>query len=253
MNNIYFKTCYHKLKDLLATEYNCNPDDFEKNENIVTISALNEGRRMYTKEKYFFSMVTFGSNTVITADEQLHPFLEEYIKDKQGHLLLELCNLLPIEKELNKYGYTFDRSHHMFLPYFDVTPKKDYKVKWFYDREIDTFYGDDRFPNAICEEYLPHRPDRIVVCAYDKNNEIMGMAGCSEDAKGWQQIGIDVMPKYRSMGVGTYLVTLLKNEIIKRGDIPFYGTSVANYHSRNIALNCGFKPMWVELGAKRIK
>ena len=45
----------------------------------------------------------------------------------------------------------------------------------------------------------------------------------------------------------------LKNEIIKRGDIPFYGTSVSNYHSRNIALNCGFKPMWVELGANRIK
>lgn len=49
MNNAYFEDCYKKLKDLLAIEYNCNPDDFEKDENIVTLSALNDGRRMYTK------------------------------------------------------------------------------------------------------------------------------------------------------------------------------------------------------------
>lgn len=253
MSNTYFKICYESLKRLLALEYNCSPDDFEKAENIVTVSALNEGRRTYTKDKYFFGMVTFGNNTIITADEQMHPFLNEYVKDKQGHLLFEVHNLLPIEKELNKYGYTLDRSHHMFLPQTDVMPKRDYKVKWFYDREIDVFYGDKRFPNAICDEYKKDRPDRIAVCAYDDKDNIMGMAGCSEDTKGWQQIGIDVIPEYRSMGVGTYLVTLIKNEIIKRGDIPFYGTSVANYHSRNIALNCGFKPMWVEIGANKIK
>jgi len=89
------------------------------------------------------------------------------------------------------------------------------------------------------------------VVAYD-GEEIMGMAGCSEDAPGWMQIGIDVMPQYRSKGIGTYLVTLLKNKIEEMGDIPFYGTSVSNYHSWNSALNSGFRPAWVEIGAKKI-
>jgi GNAT superfamily N-acetyltransferase len=75
---------------------------------------------------------------------------------------------------------------------------------------------------------------------------------CSEDATGWLQIGIDVIPEYRSKGVGTFLVTTLKNKIIEQGDIPFYGTSASNYHSWNIALNSGFKPAWVEIGAKRL-
>ena len=44
-----------------------------------------------------------------------------------------------------------------------------------------------------------------------------------------------------------------KNEIIKNGNIPFYGTSVSNYHSWNIALNCGFSPAWIEIGAVKIK
>ena len=186
-------------------------------------------------------MVTLGGNAVITADECLHPFLQEYMKERTGHWLFELPNLLLLEKELYRFGYTLTQTYHMFLSCKDVEPQKSYPVKWFYDEEIHPFYGEARFPNAICSQYLTTRPDRIVVCAYD-DDKIMGMAGCSEDAPGWLQIGIDVLPEYRSQGVGAYLVTLLKNKIMEQGDIPFYGTSVSNYHSWNIALNSGFKP-----------
>ncbi len=239
------------LYNLLSLEYNCAPDDFLKKENVLTVSALREGRRVYSNEKYFFHMATTGGNAVVTADEQLHPFLREFINTTEGHRLFEIPNLLPLEKELNKFGYTLTQTYHMFMDNAPAIAEKNYNVKWFYNNEFHNFYGDERFPNAICPEYNPQRPDRIVVIAYDNDN-IMGMAGCSEDAPHWQQIGIDVMPEYRSMGVGTYLVGLLKNKITEMGDIPFYGTSVSNYHSWNIALNCGFRPAWVELGAKKI-
>lgn len=241
----------YKLHDLLALEYNCSPEDFERGVNVLTESALLDGRRIYGSEKSFFHMCTLGSNAVITADPCLHPFLKAYIKDKAGHWLFEVPNLLPIEAELNKHSYTLTQSHHMFLPERRVSPMLDLPVKWHYGEEIHPFYGDERFPNAICDRFHPERPDRIAVVALD-GEKIMGMAGCSEDAKGWMQIGIDVMPEYRSSGIATYLVTLLKNKIEEMGDIPFYGTSVSNYHSWNVALNCGFKPAWVEIGAKRL-
>ena len=241
-----------KLLELLSLEYNCNPDDFLKSNNILTVSELHEGRRVYSSEKSFFHMVTLGENAVVTADECMQDFLGAYIAGRPGIYLFEIPNLLPIERELNKYGYTLTQTHHMFLSCRQVKAEKEYPVKWFFDDEIHSFYGDERFPNAICPEYKPERPDRIVVCAYDKDT-IMGMAGCSEDAPHWQQIGIDVLPKYRSKGVGTYLVTLLKNIIIECGNIPFYGTSVSNYNSWNIALNCGFKPTWLEIGAKKFE
>ncbi len=240
------------LHQLLALEFNCTTNDFTKNKNILTHSQIHEGRRIYSPEKYFFHMVTTGNNAVATADECLHPFLQEFIKKRTGHWLFEIPNLMPLEKELNRFGYTLTGTYHMFLPRFEVTVQKDYPVKWFYGEEIGQFYGDERFPNAICARYTPTRPDRIVVCVYD-GDKIMGMAGCSEDAPHWQQIGIDVMPEYRSKGVGTYLVTLLKNKIAEQGDIPFYGTSVSNYHSWNIALNSGFRPAWVEIGANKKK
>lgn len=243
---------FGKLRELLSLEYNCSPEDYLRSGNVLTVSALHEGRRQYIPDRYFFSAVTLGGNTVVTANECMQDFLADYIKKAQGHWLFELPNLLPIEQELRKHGFTLTETHHMFLPSRQVEPTASYPVKWFFDEEIHQFYGDERFPNAICPQFLHERPDRIVVCAYD-GGEIMGMAGCSEDAPHWQQIGIDVMPQYRSKGVGTYLVTLLKNRIAERGDIPFYGTAASNIHSQNIALNCGFKPAWVEVGAKPAK
>lgn len=245
-----------QLKRLLALDFNCSPEDFDKAESVITRSALNEGRRAYGTEPPFCRMATMGGNAVITADERLHPFLREYIKIEQGFWLFEQHQILALEAELNKYSYTINHSHHMFL--YDKSRalhefKREFPIKWFYGKEeIEGFYGDSRFPNAICTEYDPTRPDTIAVCAYD-GDTIMGMAGCSEDSPHWQQIGIDVLPEYRSIGVGSYLVGILRDEIIRCGDIPFYGTGLANYHSWNIALNCGFRPVWVEMQAIKKK
>ena len=243
---------WESLQYLLSREYNCTPTAFKKDKNILTLSEPDKNGRYCTHDGYYFHMATTGSNAVITAAEELHPFLKAWIKDKKGCHLFDMPNLLILEKKLNIHGFTLTETYHMFLSAEHKEPDKSYPVKWFYDKEIMPFYGDKRFPNAICDKYYEKRPDRIVVCAYDGEN-IMGMAGCSEDAVHWMQIGIDVMPEYRSMGVGTYLVTLLKNEIEQQGHIPFYGTDIANYHSWNIALNSGFRPAWVEIGVQKMK
>ena len=232
----------------LALEYNCAPGDFLRPDNIVTQSCLRENRRHYSDEKPFFHMATLGQNAVITADRKLHPFLRIFAREK-GRALFEFPSLLPLERELSQYGYTLMSSFHMFLPKHDVRPESRYLVQWFYGEAIHPFYDKAGFENALNGKNCA-RPDRIAVCAMD-GTAIMGMAGCSEDAPGWLQIGVDVMPAYRSRGVGTYLVALLKNEIIARGAIPFYGTSLSNYHSWNIAINSGFYPAWVEIGAKK--
>jgi GNAT superfamily N-acetyltransferase len=186
------------------------------------------------------------------ADECLHEFLRTFTKDLAGHRLFELGNHDKLNEELKQYGYQMAPTHHMFLPCTDVKAEERCKVKWIYEDEISSFYGDPRFPNAIAyPDPCPARPDRIAVLAVD-GDTIMGMAGCSEDGPGWQQIGIDILPEYRSRGLGSYLVTLLKNKIIEMGDVPFYGTAAANVHSQNIALNCGFRPAWVETEATKI-
>lgn len=239
-----------ELKRQLAIDLNCKASDFDKKEDVITISAKNEGRREYSDNKSFFLMATTGKNAVISADKKLHTFLNEFVKDKNGFWLFDYHNLLEIEKMLLGFGKKLSSSHHMFLP--DTKPlniKPDFEVKWFNQEEIHQFYGDKRFPNAFCEKYEPKRPDILAVSAVI-DGEIAGMAGCSADSKKWWQIGIDVMPEYRGNGIGTTLVGLLKDEIFNRGAIPFYGTCLSNIHSQNIALNCGFYPYWVEIESR---
>ncbi len=247
-----FKKYYEKLLQQLSLDFNCTPADFRAKENIITVSALNEGRRSYSPGKPFLQMVTLGGNTVIMADECLYEFLYGLVKNLEGHRLFKFDNLTKLNEKLKQYGYQMAPTHHMFLPCRTAKVEEHCQVKWLYDSEINPFYGNPQFPNAIAfPAPCPVRPDRIAVVAVDGDN-IMGMAGCSEDAPHWQQIGIDILPEYRSRGIGSYLVTRLKNKIIEMGDVPFYGTAAANIRSQNIALNSGFRPAWVETEAVKI-
>ena len=245
-----YKEYFERLLRQLSLDDNCTPEDLRAKENRITVPALKEGRRSYSPGMPFLQMVTLGGNTVMMADERLHGFLRHMIGDTEGHRLFEIGSLMKLNEELNKYGYRMNPTHHMFLPARRTEPTGCLQVKWFFDDEIRPFYGDPRFPNAIAyPEPCPVRPDRIVVAAVE-GEKILGMAGCSEDAPHWQQIGIDVLPEYRSRGIGTYLVTLLTNRIMEMGDVPFYGTAAANIQSQNIAYNSGFRPAWVETEAE---
>lgn len=131
-----FGEYYEKLLNQLSIEYNCAPEDLKTRGKVITVSKLNDGRRSYSPGVPFLQMVTVGGNTVIMADECLHEFLNDFVKDVEG--------------------------------------------------------------------------------------------------------------------IGSYLVTLLKNKVIEMGDVPFYGTAAANTQSQNIAINSGFKPAWVETEAVKI-
>lgn len=235
------------LKQQLATEYNCSKKDFEGSANIITRTTKNESQRNYIPGTFFFKMVTLGGNAVITSEECLHPWLNELVKDKMGHWLFEHRNLCEIDNKLKEYDKQLWQTHHMFLPDMDIMPVSEIvPVHWYEQKDIMKLYEDNPFHNALCSKYIPERPDTLAVAAYD-GDKMIGMAGCSADTPDLWQIGIDVNDAYRGKGIGTYLVKILKNEVLRRGKIPFYGTSLSNLHSWNIARNSGFYPAWVEV------
>jgi len=238
------------LKSQLSLDYNCDKEDFSRPENVITLSRKLPGRREYIEGEYFFTMVTMGGNAVIMADERIHAFLREYVQDKKGFWLFEQNHFINIQSELDKYGKRLLPTHHMFLPNPEpLNWKPSFQIKWFEQKEIMGLYGNPDFPNALCKEFNPKRPDVLAVAAMD-GEKIIGLAGCSADSPKMWQIGIDVHPDFRKKGIGSALVGLLKDEIFKRDAIPFYGTSLSNLGSWRIALKCGFYPAWIETEVK---
>ena len=223
--NLSRKDIEEKIKNQIALEFNCSPADFDKNENVITVARLHEKRRKFSDKPFFLQMATFGKSTVISADDSIH---------------------FELECELRKHGYKMAPTHHMFMPSPELIEiKTDFNIKWLEQKDIAPFYGNENFPNAICDKFKPERPDVLCLVAMD-GDKIIGMAGCSADTPELWQIGIDVLPEYRGRGVAKTLVTLLRNETFRRGAVPYYGTSLSNLASWKTALDCGFRPLWVE-------
>jgi RimJ/RimL family protein N-acetyltransferase len=235
-----------KIKRQLARDLNCAPEDFDRAENVVTPAAALEGRRMFSPGPPFLQSATFGGNAVFSADGRMHAWLAEWARVKKGFWLFEQPNLSGLDRELAGYGLRMSCTHHMFAPLpGPVGARPDFPVRWFEQDGIAPFYGRSEFSNALCDRFRPERPDVLAVAALD-GDVMIGMAGCSADAPDFWQIGVDVLPGYRRRGVATALVSLLRDEIFRRGALPYYGTSLANVASQRVALASGFVPAWVE-------
>lgn len=237
-------------KKQFALDYNCKLSDFEKEGNTITENKLLEGRRIYESDGCFLKIICMWGRAIISSDERMIPWLEENLLKRQADWLFDCYKFRMIDKKLREFGHEIDDTHHYFLPNptaVEVKPKTT--IKWFEKEDILQFKGDARFDEAFV--FDDNYSDILGVAAFDGDN-IMGMAGASEDSKTLCQIGINVIPEYRGKGIGTNLVALLKQELLKRGKVPFYGTSESNIASNGIAVSAGFFPAWAELHSRKL-
>ena len=190
-------------------------------------------------------MVCYGGRAIISTSPEMIPWCEEKLAKKDGAWLFEYPKLRTIDKKLQEFGHTIDDIHLYYLPNANVSEVKPItEVKWYQEEDILQFKDDDRFDEAFA--FDENHPDVLGVAALEGGN-IIGMAGASSDGKNMWQIGINVLPEYSNRGIATNLVSLLKNEILKQGKIPFYGTAISHINSQNVAFNSGFFPAWTEL------
>ena len=238
-------------KDQLALDFNCQLSDFNKEGNTITKNILRDGRRIYKNDECFLRILCIEGKAIIYADDKIIPWIEDKILNLDGSWLFDHVNIRKIDNKLKEYGHEIAKIPIYYLPNpvkGDVKPSS--KIKWFEKDDILQFKGDSRFEEAFA--FWENSPDLLGVAALD-GDTIMGIAGASKDSETLYQIGIDVLPEYVGKGIGTNLVAILKQELLDRGKVPFYGTSVSHMISRNIAINAGFFPAWTELYSKEIK
>lgn len=150
---------------------------------------------------------------------------------------------------------------------------------WYEKDEIFRFKDNNRFTSAL--SFWLTQPDVLAVAAmkeeqglsmdtlypgqrdvqeemicgakdYDQSH-MSGMAGASADGEYLWQIGINVVPECAGKGLAVELVRQIKDEIIRRGKVPFYGTSESHTISQTVGLKAGFVPAWTEIYVKRIE
>ena len=231
-----------------AYDSGCLPEDFLKAENVVTISQKHPLARKYLKLPLSCDLVSYGTNIVAQASEEIAPLVKEYIDRYPVEHCFETPNMHVLNDAFQKDGYRVCFMAEYFLPDLQVLRALpcEYELRVLEAGDFKDLYKPE-WSNALCEKRK--ELDVLGVGAYHEG-ELIGLAACSADCDTMWQIGIDVLPAYRRQGIAAALTSRLALECLARDKVPFYCAAWSNLPSVRNALKSGFRPAWVELTAK---
>lgn len=238
------------------------------------------GARCYDGKDSFFKAIICMGQIFLAVDESIYDWAVEAFVDCQPQWFCEYGNLRMIDRKLQEFGREIADTHIYFLPAQEQPDvgKCEFPLQWFEQEDILQFKEKNQFTSAI--SFWRNQPDMLAVAALNKGvapaeaeekqgsesrvrtsdcsmlhpqEQMAGMAGVSRDGEFLWQIGINVRPEYAGKGLAVQLVNTLKEEVIRRGKVPFYGTSESHTISQTVGLKAGFAPAWTEIYVRTIE
>ncbi len=233
-----------------AYDSNCAPEDFLKEQNVVTVSQKHPLARKYLDLPLCCDLVSYGSNIVAQASDEIVPIVKKYIDRYPVEHCFETPNLHVLDDLLRPFGQKICFMAEYFLPDIDILKALpcNYELQILHQEDFADLYL-PQWSNALCEKRK--NCDVLGVGAYD-SGKLIGLAGCSADCEMMYQIGVDVLPEYRRKGIASALTSRLALEILALGKVPFYCAAWCNIKSVRNAIRSGFRPAWVAMTAKDI-
>ena len=234
-----------------AADCSCSPEDFSREENVVTESLPDAGARKDRPNPTLCRLVTFGSNVVAACRKDLIPAVTDYVSSRPAYYrCFETPHIYELNRILEPAGARMVNMHTAFLPDYGAVFGADldcpYETRLLRPEDFKDLYL-SCWGNALCADR--QQLDMLGVGAYD-GGKLVGLAGCSADGIEMWQIGIDVLPEYRRRGIASALTNRLAREIFACGKVPFYGAAWSNVRSMRNGIKCGFRPAWVEITAE---
>lgn len=234
------------LNKQLAQDYCCSPEQIADKRNYFTEYKALEGRRRFEKQdECALKAVVVNGKLIFTGKKEIIAVCREKYENCPGAWFMDVWSFRELDAILKPYGYRLKTAHPFFLLSGEVKENTSaFEIKRYNHDEIQQFYGDERFDEAFC--FDENSPDMLGVAAVS-DGEILGMAGASADSPDFWQIGINVSKNAEGKHIASTLVTLITQDIIELGKVPYYGTSMSNLASQRVAANAGFEVAWVEL------
>lgn len=233
----------------LAADLGCAPALLDRTENQVFVWQDDPNRRKYGNDRPFLELVIWNGTIFASCDPALLPWAQGYFPKRLAPWLFHPRRFREIDDALALFGYEIGDAHTFYLPCLDCPPARPIApVRWYESEELEQFRGEERWQEALA--FNPLFPDMLAVAALTSFGEPIAMAGASRDGARMWQIGIDVLTARRGKGLGSNLTALLRDEVLRRGAVPFYGTAESHIFSRNVARNAGFYPAFGYLYAK---
>ncbi|MFD0717373.1 GNAT family N-acetyltransferase [Paenibacillus sp. GCM10027626] len=224
------------VQSQLAIDLNCSIDDLngEKDSIIFVEAKENLGCRPFPRKSRYFEILSMGKSIVVSATPERLLIAKTQMQGKNRDTVFSLpfirglyLHFLPDVKKIKP-----------------MTPPKFFSFELIKREEVVRLFDVTRFNEAVIYDTdLPWQTDLAVLAK--QAGEIVGVAGASKTCAKLWQIGIEVLPEHRNLGLASYLVNRLTFEILERGEIPSYDVIASNLASQRVAHRLGYFPAWV--------
>jgi len=234
-----------------AKDSSCERHDFLSGRNKTVISKPSDKARKYLSLPFILDITTYGTGVVASVSEEYFDIAEKYINSCPSYRLFETPGLHMLSAMLRPMGADVCFMAEYWLPSSDNIPENEcaFDTRVLSATDFSELYLPE-WSNALCKDRSSL--DRIAVGAYD-NGRLIALAGASADCEDMWQIGIDVLPEYRRMGIASCLTSTLAREIFALGKVPFYCCAWSNIASARNAIRSGFSPAWTTVTAKKLE
>lgn len=251
-----------------AIDSACRAQDFAQDAPRFFISRADARARRYLKLPFWCDFTSYGRNVVVSGRADV----VEAVKPLVLSMAAEDLFVPPAVDELNRvlasFGLVIRFVGSYFLPDADEfqsgfptkTPKAkpdaaddkirpEYALRVLEPADFQNLYQ-TQWGNALCEKR--RELDRLCVGAY-RGDTLVGLAGASADCESMWQIGVDVLPAHRGLGIAPAITRRLAEEVFARGYVPFYCCLWSNLPSMKNAIRSGFRPAWAQMSAEPLE
>lgn len=223
--------CVHNQ---LAIDYNCAPEDFQKEGFIFTEAKQNKGRRPWPWIMPRLEMITMGNSLIINTSTDILPMVRQRLEGKTKY---EAMNM-PFVYGVNPY----------YLPDLDKITLLSKNTNFHY-----AIIEKDEIENLYESRGIKEITTLDMVAVITKHNdEIAGIASATIECEKMCQINVEVLPLYRGNKLATTMVNIITFEMLDRKYIPYYSTDCSNIISQRVAIQAGYIPAWSHCFRTRI-
>ena len=246
MSTDLFKQQSRLVVQGVCHEIGCTPADIV--EGRLTIV---EGPAASRPEVVAF-VATDGIGTVASVPGPLLDWVRNHAPERGHSRALQPFFLADLAAEIRRRGIArHPRAHGVALGFaLAMVPELPAPPAGYELRQVDMewvagYRLTATFPNALGNPAAPASSQARAgaFAVFDPAGSPAAAAGWRDDGHGLLEIGVDVSPGCRGLGLGRLAVAAATRQILESGGTPFYSCGADNIPSQRTALSCGYLPI----------
>jgi hypothetical protein len=238
---------------VLAASLACDEADLLTDGVRVVLAEERPGRLRFPRGPHFLGIATMGAGAVVSCDASRLAWARRELGHLDRNRLFTAATTARIAARVAADGQMLagpDLKHVCAAEDLrPAEPSAQVEIEVVDGLAVADLYRHDGFRHALSYLTGSPRPDMLAAVAR-RGDEVVGVAGASADCDELWQIGVDVVESQRGRGIGRAVVGRLTAEVLARGRVPYYSTTVSNLRSTRLALGLGYRLAWVELYAR---